>query len=263
VEPPLSDLNFPLSLPRKQQPKSQPRANDPLPHTIAERTRRVYDAIAKIYPLSTYFFHSKAHAYTLRNSGIRNGDRVLEIAIGSGEMFRKLVEANPGGVTIGLDLAPNMAAYSQQRIRKQWPNAAAHCGAVDVRNLPFPDASFDSIVCCYLVELLGHEDIYKTLAEVQRVLRPGGRFSLVVIGQNKRVFRTMYQLGASMARAFWGRLVESEVPEMLEQSGLRVVDDHYLRQGYYPSRVLISEHMAEPVLAHAGASVPSKAAAQK
>jgi ubiquinone/menaquinone biosynthesis C-methylase UbiE len=238
----LSDVNFSLPLPRKA------RAKDPLPHTIAERTRRVYDALATVYPLSTYFFHRKAHAYTLRNSGIRNGDRVLEIAMGSGEMFRKLVDANPGGVTIGLDLAPNMAAYSQRRIRREKPNAAAHCGAVDVRSLPFPDASFDSIVCCYLVELLGHEDIYKTLNEVQRVLRPGGRFSLVVIGQNKPIFRLAYRLGGVMARAFWGRLVESEVPDMLRECGLKIVDDCYLRQGYYPSRVLISEHAVEPAL---------------
>jgi len=241
----LSDLNFSISLPRE---------NDPLPQTISERTRRVYDAIATIYPLSTYFFHSKAHAHALHNSGIRNGDRVLEIATGSGEMFRKLVEVNPDGVTIGLDLAPNMAAFSQRRIRRARPQAAAHCGAVDVRSLPFPDASFDAVVCCYLLELLGRDDIYKTLIEVQRVLRPGGRFSLVVIGQNKPIFRNMYRLGGAMARAFWGRLVESEVPDMIGECGMQVVNDHYLRQGYYPSRVLISEHSSEVMFASAMAT---------
>lgn len=243
----MSDLNFSISLPRQ---------NDPLPHTISERTRRVYDAIATIYPLSTYFFHSKAHAWALRHSGIRNGDRVLEIATGSGEMFRKLVDVNPDGTTIGLDLAPKMAAFSQRRIRRGRPEAAAHCGAVDVRSLPFADASFDSVVCCYLLELLGHEDIYKTLGEVQRVLRPGGRFSLVVIGQNKPVFRTMYRIGGAMARAFWGRLVESEVPDMLRASGMQIVDDHYLRQGYYPSRILISERA--PEFAHAVQETPRR-----
>lgn len=232
----MSDLNFSISLPRRE---------DPLPQTISERTRRVYDAVAAIYPLSTYFFHSKAHTCALRHSGIRNGDRVLEIATGSGEMFRRLVDVNPDGTTIGLDLAPKMAAFSQRRIRRGRPGAAAHCGAVDVRNLPFPDASFDAVVCCYLLELLGHEDIYRTLNEVQRVLRPGGRFSLVVIGQNKPVFRAAYRIGGAMARAFWGRLVESEVPGILRDCGLHVTGDHYLRQGYYPSRVLIAERAPE------------------
>jgi ubiquinone/menaquinone biosynthesis C-methylase UbiE len=235
----LSDLNFSIPLPQRE--------DDPLPETISDRTRRVYDALAAIYPLSTYFFHSKAHSATLRLSGIRNGDRVLEIATGSGEMFRKLVEVNPDGMTIGLDLSPKMSAFTQRRVRRERPNAGAHCGAVDVRSLPFADASFDSVVCCFLLELLGREDIYGTLNEVQRVLRPGGRFTLAVIGQNRPIFNQAYRLGGSIARAFWGRLVESEVPAMIRHCGMRVIDGHYIQQGYYPSRVLVSEHASESV----------------
>lgn len=236
----MSDLNFSLTLPGEK---------DPLPQTIAERTRRVYDRIATVYPLSTYFFHSKSHSYVLKHSGIKDGDRVLEIAAGSGEMLRRLAGINPSGVTIGLDLSPNMAAFAQKRIRAEHPKASAHCGAVDVRSLPFADASFDHVVCCYLIELLGREDIYRTMHEVRRVLRPGGSFSLVVIGQNRPVFRKAYQVGASVARAFWGRLVESEVPEMIRDCGLHITRDQYMQQGYYPSRILISQPAEAHLLA--------------
>ena len=232
----MSDLNFSLTLPGEK---------DPLPQTISERTRRVYDAIATVYPLSTFFFHSKSHAYVLKHSGIQNGDRVLEIASGSGEMLRQLAGINPSGITIGLDLSPNMAAFAQQRIRAEHPQASAHCGAVDVRSLPFADASFDHVVCCYLVELLGKEDIYRTIHEVRRVLRPGGQFSLVLIGQNRSMFRRAYKVGASVARAFWGRLVEAEAPEMLRDCGMHITRDQYLQQGFYPSRVLISQPAAD------------------
>jgi hypothetical protein len=108
-----------------------------------------------------------------------------------------------------------------------------------------------------LVELLSHDDIHKTLAEAQRVLRPGGRFSLIVIGENKPIFRFMYRIGGAMIRAFWGRLVENDVPDMIRQSGMQIVNVHCLRQGYYPSRVLISEHAVEPALAVA-ASGPER-----
>jgi SAM-dependent methyltransferase len=240
----LSDLNFSLTLPGEK---------DPLPQTIAARTRRVYDALATVYPVATYFFHTKAHSYVLKHSGIQNGDRVLEIASGSGEMLRHLANINPDGVTIGLDLSPKMAAGAQKRVREEHPGTSAHCGAVDVRSLPFADASFDAVVCCYLIELLGREDIYRTLQEVRRVLRPGGRFSLVVIGQNRTLFRHAYRVGASIVRAYWGRLVESETPEMLQDCGLTVVGDQYLLQGFYPSRVLISQPTAEAGLAQAKA----------
>ena len=109
-----------------------------MPRTIAARTRRVYDLVSSVYPASTYFFHSKAHDCALKHSGIRNGMRVLEVATGSGEMFRRLVKANPDGRTYGLDLSPNMAAHTLRVARKACPRAEAHCGAVDVRNLSLP-----------------------------------------------------------------------------------------------------------------------------
>ena len=215
-----------------------------MPRTIAERTRRVYDMVSSVYPVSTFFFHSKAHACALRHSGIRNGMRVLEVATGSGEMFRRLVKANPDGRTFGLDLSPNMAAHTLRVARKACPQADAHCGAVDVRSLPFRSASFDAVMCCYLLELLSQDDIQLTLREIRRVLRPGGKFSLVVIGQNVKMFNHLYTVGGNLVPAFWGRQVESGVPELIREAGMRVVTDRFVRQGFYPSRVLVAENSA-------------------
>ncbi len=217
-----------------------------MPRTIAERTRRVYDMVASVYPVSTFFFHSKAHACALRHSGIRNGMRVLEVATGSGEMFRRLVKANPDGRTFGLDLSPNMAAHTLRVARKACPQADAHCGAVDVRSLPFRSGSFDAVMCCYLLELLSQEDIQLTLREIRRVLRAGGTFSLVVIGQNVKMFNHLYTVGGNLVPAFWGRQVESGVPELIREAGMRVVTDRFVRQGFYPSRVLVAENSAKP-----------------
>jgi ubiquinone/menaquinone biosynthesis C-methylase UbiE len=211
-----------------------------MPRTIAERTRRIYDAVASVYPVSTYFFHSKAHACALRHSGISDGMRVLELATGSGEMFRRLVRANPSGTTFGLDLSPNMAAHTLRRARRDRPDAEAYCGAVDVRSLPFRSATFDAIVCCYLLELLSQDDIHLTLREIGRVLRPGGRFALVVIGQNVRFFNRLYGVAGKLAPAFWGRQVETSVPEMIQEAGMRLESDQFVRQGLYPSRVLVA-----------------------
>ncbi len=226
----MSDLNYSLLLPNADQ----------MPQTIAERTRRVYDTVASIYPASTFFFHSRAHACALRHAEIRNGMRVLEVATGSGEMFRRLVKTNPAGKTFGLDLSPNMAARTQNRARREFPNAQSHCGAVDVRSMPFRNASFDVVVCCYLFELLAQDDIRLTLREIRRVLRADGTFALVVIGQNAKLFNRLYGVCGKLVPAFWGRQVERAVPELVQEAGMRVVTDQLVRQTGYPSRVLIA-----------------------
>ena len=206
--------------------------------TIAQRTRRVYDLLAGVYPASTFFFHSKAHKEAIEISGIRDGMRVLEVATGSGEMFRRLVQANPNGCTVGFDLSPNMAARTQRIVRKEFPRTTTWCKAVDARYMPFRDETFDAVVCCYLLELLSGDDIVVTLQEIARVLKRRGTFTLVLIGQNTEVFNRAYKLCGSIAPAFWGRQVEQRIPDLIESLDFRILRDRAVRQGFYPSRVL-------------------------
>ncbi len=206
--------------------------------TIAARTRRVYDLLAGVYPVSSYLFHSRAHKVALEMSGIRDGMRVLEVATGSGEVFRRLVEVNRTGSTVGLDLSPRMAAKTQREVLREFPGVRAGCKAVDARYMPFRDDSFDAVMCCYLLELLSADDIVVTLQEIWRVLRPCGTFTLVLIGQNTEFFNRLYRLGGAIAPAFWGRQVEERIPELIESLDFRIVQQKHVRQGFYPSRVL-------------------------
>jgi ubiquinone/menaquinone biosynthesis C-methylase UbiE len=216
---------------------TEPVAGD-LHSTIANRTRRVYDKLAVVYPLSTMFFHSKAHREAIDMSGIRDGMCVLEVATGSGEMFRRLVRRNPNGATVGLDLSPNMAARTQKIVRREFPSAHTQCKAVDARYMPFRDETFDAVMCCYLLELLSGDDIVVTLQEIQRVLKRRGSFTLVMIGQNADAFNQVYKVCGKVAPAFWGRQVAQRVPELIESLDFRILNDSSVRQTFYPSRVL-------------------------
>jgi ubiquinone/menaquinone biosynthesis C-methylase UbiE len=213
---------------------------DALTRTIAGRTRRVYDQVAALYPLSTMFFHSRAHRCALAESGIQDGMKVLEVATGSGEMFRRLVNVNRNGTTLGLDLSPRMAARTQRQTLKRFPGARVLCKAVDARYMPFRDESFDALVCCYLLELLGTDDILVTLGEFNRILRDRGTLVLVMIGQNTEVFNRLYRVCGRIAPAFWGRQVEQRAIEWVEDSGFSIECNRSVRQGFYPSRVLIA-----------------------
>jgi ubiquinone/menaquinone biosynthesis C-methylase UbiE len=165
---------------------------------------------------------------------------VLEVATGSGEMFRRLVRANASGSTIGVDLSPNMAARTQRVARRKFPKAESHCQAVDARHMPFRSETFDAIFCCYLLELLSGDDIVRTLGEFRRVLRERGRLTLVLIGQNTPVFNAAYRVVGKVAPAFWGRQVERRVPELIEDVRFEILQDRMVRQGFYPSRVLVA-----------------------
>ena len=196
--------------------------------------------MAAVYPVSTMLFHSRAHRCALAASGIQDGMKVLEVATGSGEMFRRLVRANGSGATIGVDLSPNMAARTQRTARHRFPLAQTHCQAVDARHMPFRNEAFDAIFCCYLLELLSGDDIVGILREFRRVLRDGGHLTLVLIGQNTPMFNAIYKVVGKVAPAFWGRQVERRVPELIQSARFEILEDRVVRQTFYPSRVLVA-----------------------
>jgi ubiquinone/menaquinone biosynthesis C-methylase UbiE len=211
-----------------------------LPDTLAHRTQRAYDRMSRVYGLSSSLLHSRAHQHAVASCGIDDGMRVLEVATGSGEMFRRLVRANRNGTTLGIDLSPNMAALTQRRAQRRFPKSATHCQAVDARLMPFRDGCFDAVVCCYLLELLSAEDIVRTVDEFHRVLRARGRLALVMIGEDTAVFNRIYKVLGKLAPAFWGRQVEQRVPELVEARDFRIVSEQVVRQAFYPSRVLVA-----------------------
>lgn len=98
--------------------------------------------------------------------------KVLEVAVGTGLNL----EAYPPHVTLtGLDLSEAMLDIARSRATKLGRSASLQQG--DAHALPFDDASFDSVVCTF--GLCAIPDHTKAIAEMTRVLRPGGRLILV------------------------------------------------------------------------------------
>ena len=98
--------------------------------------------------------------------------RVLEVATGSGEMFGRLARINPNGLTCGFDLSPNMAARTQRLARRACPVRRPTARRWTPVICLSATASFDAVVCCYLLELMGAEDILRALGEIHRVSAP-------------------------------------------------------------------------------------------
>lgn len=207
---------------------------------VKNHTRRLYDLVAGVYPLSSKLFHAEAHKVALSLAGIRDGMRVLEVATGSGEMFRQMARRNTRGLNCGVDLSPNMAAKTQRDARRRIPGVRVHCQAVDASRMPFRDGTFDAVVSCYLLELLGADDLVRTLDEMHRVLRPRGRLVLVNVGENLPAFNAMHRLAGTLVPAFWGRMLGSSFEDMMTGYGFKVEHDRIVKQGFYPSRVLIA-----------------------
>jgi ubiquinone/menaquinone biosynthesis C-methylase UbiE len=101
-------------------------------------------------------------------------ERLLDVGTGTGEVLRQLSSRIPRPrEATGIDWAPWMLAHVGD-LPAGWTTRTA-----DVRRLPLPDAAFHVASASFLLHLLAPDDLPVALAEIHRVLRPGGRFVTV------------------------------------------------------------------------------------
>jgi ubiquinone/menaquinone biosynthesis C-methylase UbiE len=147
---------------------------------------------------------------------LRSGEVVLDIACGPGNSTRRLVaDVGDDGLVMGLDAAAPMLARAVTDTNA--PNVAYVRG--DAEHLPFGDATFDAVSCFAALYLVDDPDA--VLAEMARVLRPGGRLAILTsVHRGPAPLRFAFGLSslASGVRIF-GR---DEVVGALEADGLKV-----------------------------------------
>ncbi len=137
-----------------------------------ERVRRHYDHSAGIYDRIVSWAEKMLFGDGREWVCSRARGEVLEIAVGTG----RNLPFYPEGVRLtGIELSPKMLDIARRRARKLEREADLRPG--DAQDLPFPDASFDTVVAT--LALCTIPDDRWAVAEAARVLRPGGRLLLL------------------------------------------------------------------------------------
>lgn len=102
--------------------------------------------------------------------------RILDIGCSCGQYTTELKKRFPDAEVIGIDIGAPMVRYAHWRAIQQ--NLDVHFAQMPSEDLEFPDRHFDLVGCHILFHEIPREVIQRTLAEVHRVLRPGGTFVL-------------------------------------------------------------------------------------
>jgi ubiquinone/menaquinone biosynthesis C-methylase UbiE len=113
----------------------------------------------------------------LDRAAVRPGHRVLEIGCGTGNVVLRLARRTPGAEVLGTDPDPAALRRGRRKAARRGLPVTFELAFAD--DLPMPDASMDRVLSCYMLHHLDGPDKPRTMAEIRRVLRPGGELHLV------------------------------------------------------------------------------------
>ncbi len=132
---------------------------------------------ASYYDLAVNFT-TLGHARLLRNltvdnALIKSGDSVLDVGCGTGEVILLAKTRAKAGKAYGIDPAPEMIAVARKKAARKKLDIDFRVGVIEA--LPFPDASIDVVTSSLMMHHLPEDLKVRGLAEIYRVLKPGGR----------------------------------------------------------------------------------------
>ncbi|MFV0664737.1 bifunctional demethylmenaquinone methyltransferase/2-methoxy-6-polyprenyl-1,4-benzoquinol methylase UbiE [Denitromonas sp.] len=210
----------------------------------AKRVAGVFSSVASRYDvmndLMSFGLHRIWKAFTIQIAGVRPGHRVLDVAGGTADLslaFAKRV--GPTGQVWLTDINGAMLSHGRDRvIDRGHPLPVAQC---DAEKLPFPDNYFNLVTVAFGLRNMTHKN--QALAEMRRVLKPGGQLLVLEFSQVYKPLAPAYDLYSFKLLPWLGQKVagdadsyrylaesirmhppQEELKALMEQIGLEKVD---------------------------------------
>ena len=217
----------------------------------ARRVRGVFDSVAGKYDLMNDLMSGGLHrawkAYTVMVANLREGQRVLDIAGGTGDLalaFSKKVGTT--GQVVHTDINEAMLRTGRDRLLDA--GVILPTVVCDAEKLPFPDGHFDVVSVAFGLRNMTHKDA--ALREMARVLKPGGKLLVLEFSQVAGPLRKAYDLYSFKVLPRLGRLVagdadsyrylaesirmhpnQQELKALMKSNGFGHVDFHNMTAG--------------------------------
>ena len=225
----------------------------------ARRVRSVFDSVAPRYDvmndLMSMGLHRAWKAFTVLAADVRPGHRVLDLAGGTGDLAQAFAKkAGNDGLVVHTDINLSMLRVGRDRLLDA--GLVLPTAVCDAEKLPFESESFDRVSVGFGLRNMTHKD--RALAEMHRVLKPGGKLLVLEFSKVARPLEKAYdwysfsvlpRLGRLIARdeASYRYLAESirmhpgqeELKTMMKASGFGHVDYHNLTAGVAALHVAI------------------------
>jgi len=161
---------------------------------------------------------------TVDQALLQPGESVLDVGCGTGGVtIPAKIRVGDNGSAAGIDPAPGMIAVARRKAQRAGVEIDFRVGVIE--SLPFPDASFDVVTSSLMMHHLPQNLQVKGLAEIFRVLKPGGR---ILIADMMRPSGSSFQRFFTSVILHHGHVVEfglQDMPALLREAGFENIEE--------------------------------------
>jgi len=176
-----------------------------------------YEGWARVYDILWGRYMRKTLPVLQEATDIRTGERVLDLACGTGELERRVADAGAAAEIVGIDLAEGMIERARQ---KTGSDPRVRYETADAHDLPFSESAFDVAVSANTFHYFSRPDA--VLREARRVLRPGGRIVLLDWCRDFWTCRLMDAVLHRLDPAYSGCYTKADMSGLLEGASFDV-----------------------------------------
>ncbi len=199
----------------------------------------LYDRLSGIYDIWGTLTESRARDRAIDLAAVRDGQSILEVAVGTGLAFYEIVKRNPRGNNVGIDLSPGMLEKAEKRLRKL-PTRNYSLSRGTAFDLQLETGSIDILVNNYMFDLIPFADMDRVLDEFKRVLKKGGKLVLVNMTEGETTAGKLYDFVYRMSPGIMGGCRGVRMTEKLIRHGFTVERREYVQQMLFPSEVILA-----------------------
>jgi len=200
------------------------------------QTQKSYKKVAWFYNLWSKLTESKASEKVLELAEINNREKIVELACGTGLVFKEILKRNPEGSNLGIDLSKDMLLKAQHLINKEkFKNYELRQG--NVFNLEISENTFDKLINNFMIDLMPEDKFDEILSEFYRILKPNG---IAVISVFSNGQKHVNKIWVWIAKYFPKLLTDCrpvDIRQNLINTGFTIEDEVEISQNTFPSKV--------------------------
>jgi demethylmenaquinone methyltransferase/2-methoxy-6-polyprenyl-1,4-benzoquinol methylase len=180
------------------------------PGDKAGRVREVFDSVASRYDIMNDLMAGGMHRlwkrYSIQHTNARPGHTILDLAGGTGDLAREFARiVGESGRVVLADINAAMLEHGRRRLVDAGIAGNVELAQVDAEALPFADNTFDRISIAFGLRNVTNKEI--ALAEMHRVLKPGGKVLILEFSRPSSAIKPAYDLYSFKVLPLLGRLV--------------------------------------------------------